>query len=114
VAGLQSNVDGLAAAVGARSGRSAVTGKGNCGWCALVALAGTAEAQVMVPGTSSQTEQCPAGPDVVRRSVEGFERNLRGAIESAAAQLNKRLIEAVPNAQFQLQFQAVPTRQRRS
>jgi len=73
-----------------------------------VALAGTAEAQVMVLEPQSQVDNGLQVPDAVRRSVEGFERSLRGAIESAAAQLNKRLTEAVPNAQFQLQFQALP------
>jgi hypothetical protein len=73
-----------------------------------VALASTAEAQVMVLEPQSQVDNGLQVPDAVRRSVEGFERSLRGAIESAAAQLNKRLTEAVPNAQFQLQFQALP------
>ena len=73
-----------------------------------VALASAAEAQVLVLEPPSQTENVLQVSDAVRRNVEGFERSLRGAVESAAAQLNKRLIEAVPNAQFQLQFQALP------
>jgi hypothetical protein len=73
-----------------------------------VALASAAQAQVLVLEPPSQTENVLQVPDAVRRNMEGFERSLRGAIESAAAQLNKRLIEAVPNAQFQLQFQALP------
>lgn len=73
-----------------------------------IALASSAEAQVLVLEPPSQTENVLQVPDAQRRNMEGFERSLRGAIESAAAQLNKRLIEAVPNAQFQLQFQALP------
>jgi hypothetical protein len=84
-----------------------VTAKVIAGGVLSIALAGSAEAQVLVLEPPSQTENVLQVPDVVRRNMEGFERNLRGAIESAAAQLNKRLIEAVPNAQFQLQFQAL-------
>lgn len=73
-----------------------------------VALASAAEAQVMTLEPPSQADNIVQVADAQRRSIEGFERSLRGAIESAAAQLNKRLIEAVPNAQFQLQFQALP------
>jgi hypothetical protein len=47
-------------------------------------------------------------PDATRRQVEGFERILRGSIEAAAVKLNTRLGEAIPNVQFQLQFQAQP------
>lgn len=73
-----------------------------------VALASAVEAQVLVLEPQSPTENVLTIPEAQRRSMEGFERSLRGAIESAAAQLNKRLIEAVPNARFQLQFQALP------
>ena len=78
-----------------------------CGVLSL-ALAGSAQAQVLVLEPPSQPDNLVQVADAQRRSMEGFEHNLRGAIESAAAQLNKRLIEAVPNAQFQLQFQALP------
>jgi hypothetical protein len=73
-----------------------------------VALASVAEAQVLVLEPPSQAENVLKVPETLRRNVDGFERSLRGAIESAAALLNKRLTEAVPNAQFQLQFQAQP------
>ena len=73
-----------------------------------IALARAAEAQVMTLDPPSQADNIVQVAEALRRGVEGFERSLRGAIESAAAQLNKRLIEAVPNAQFQLQFQALP------
>ena len=73
-----------------------------------IALASAAEAQVMTLDPPSQADNIVQVAEALRRGVEGFERSLRGAIESAAAQLNKRLIEAVPNAQFQLQFQALP------
>ena len=73
-----------------------------------IALASSAQAQVLVLEPQSQTENFVQVPEAMRRSIDGFERSLRGAIESAAAQLNKRLIEAVREAQFQLQFQALP------
>lgn len=46
-------------------------------------------------------------PEETRRQVEGMERNLRGAIDLAAAQVNQRLTEVIgTSTQFQLQFQA--------
>lgn len=71
----------------------------------LYAQAQSAAAQAPVPAPSPITLPVP---DATRRQVEGFERILRGAIDSAAAQLNKRLGEAIPTVQIQLQFQAQP------
>ena len=68
-----------------------------------LALAGTASAQDL----ELQAANIIPVPDETRRQVEGFERNLRGAIEGdAATRLRKRLTEALPEVQYQLQFQA--------
>jgi hypothetical protein len=73
-----------------------------------MAFDSSAESQVLTLDPPSQAENVVQVPEAVRRSMEGFERSLRGAIETAAAQVNKRLTEAVPNVQYQLQFQALP------
>lgn len=68
-----------------------------------------AQAQMQASGSvESQTSAILPVATETRRQVEGFERSLRGAIDAAAAQLNKRLEEALPNLQFQLQFQTQP------
>ena len=57
-----------------------------------------------------QTQQRADAPapvsDATRNQVEGFERSLQGAIDSAASKLNQRVKEAFPGAQFQLRFVA--------
>jgi hypothetical protein len=44
--------------------------------------------------------------DATRNQVEGFERSLQLAIDSAASKLNQRVKEAFPGVQFQLGFAA--------
>ena len=66
------------------------------------ALAGSASAQDL----ELQAGNILPIPDETRRQVVGFEHGLRGAIDRAAADLNKRLKEAVPEIEYQLQFQA--------
>ena len=79
----------------------------------VVAVAGEARlgAQVPVqaaPRVESQKPPSLPVPEDTRRQIESFEGILRGAIETAAKKLNTRLSEAIPNAQFQLAFQAQP------
>ena len=49
-----------------------------------VALASAAEAQVLVLDPPSQAENVLQVPEAVRRSIEGFERSLSGAVDAAA------------------------------
>src|SRR5687767_3221372 len=46
--------------------------------------------------------------DATRNQVEGFERSLLLAIDSAASKLNQRVKEAFPGVPFQLRFVAQP------
>ena len=73
----------------------------------LLALSLTSEPAAQA-GVQDATKQAPVlqVAEETRRQIEGFERALRGAIDSAAAQVNKRLSEVIPSTQFQLQFQA--------
>ena len=87
---------GLMAGAGVSSGRQ-------------VLLAQEAQAQqIQLGGTAQEQATVLDVPDATRRQVEGIEHSLRGAIDSAAAQLNKRLSEAIPTLQIQLSFQALP------
>jgi len=86
--------------------------------CGLLAVAGAGSGrevlfaqetqQIQIAGTAQEQASVLDVPDATRRQVEGMERSLRGAIDSAAAQLNKRLAEAIPTLQIQLSFQALP------
>jgi hypothetical protein len=71
----------------------------------MLALSLPAVAQVQKPSADAPAAQTQ---DATRRLVEGFERSLRGAIDSAASQLTKRVREAIPQAQIDLQFQTEP------
>ena len=82
--------------------------------CGILVIGVSAEAGLYAQAQGAAT-QAPspspavlAVPDATRRQVEGFERILRTAVDAAAAQLNKRLGEAIPTVQIQLQFQAQP------
>jgi hypothetical protein len=75
--------------------------------CGLLTLSLTSELGAQV-GAQDVNKQAPVMQvaEETRRQMEALERNLRGAIDSAAAQVNKRLSEVIPSTQFQLQFQA--------
>ena len=77
--------------------------------CGLLTILLTSEAaaQVGVQDAAKQAAVLQVPPEETRRQMEAFEVNLRGAIDSAAAQVNKRLTEVIgTSTQFQLQFQA--------
>ena len=57
--------------------------------------------------SAQQATTAPAA-DVARSQVEGFERSLRGAIDSAASQLAKRVREALPGQDIVLRYQDQP------
>lgn len=75
--------------------------------CGLLTLSLPSQPVVQVGG--QDTKQAPAvqAEDQTRRQIEEFEHSLRGAILSAAKQVNERLSQVIGNTtQFQLQFQA--------
>ena len=57
---------------------------------------------------ASQKAEASAVSDATRNQVEGFERSLLLAIDSAAGKLNQRVKEAFPGVPFQLRFVAQP------
>jgi hypothetical protein len=78
--------------------------------CGLLTLSLTSElaAQVVVQDPTRPGPVQPV-PDETRRQMDLLERNLRAAIDAAAAKVNNRLTEVLPKGtQFQLQFQAPP------
>ena len=67
----------------------------------------------LTPVLSAQDQQTQQKADVpapisdaTRNQVEGFERSLQGAIDSAASKLTQRVKEAFPGVPFQLRFVA--------
>lgn len=69
----------------------------------------------LTPVLSAQDQQAQQKTDVpvpisdaTRNQVEGFERSLLLAIDSAASKLNQRVKDAFPGVQFQLGFVARP------
>lgn len=50
----------------------------------------------------------PPQADPVRAQIESFERSLRGAIDSAAAELTKRVRQALPGQNIALQYESEP------
>jgi hypothetical protein len=80
----------------------------------LPILAFTASSLVFTASGLAQTARPPVEstpgqvPDQTRRLVDGFQTSLRGAIESAAGQLTKRVREAIPQTPIDLQFQTDP------
>jgi hypothetical protein len=64
----------------------------------------------MLSAQGQQAQQKADAPipvsDATRNQVEGFERSLQGAIDSAASKLNQRVKDAFPGVQFQLRFVA--------
>lgn len=69
----------------------------------------------LTPVLSAQDQQAQQKTDVpvpisdaTRNQVEGFERSLLGAIDTAAGRLNQRVRDAFPGVQFQLGFVARP------
>ena len=83
--------------------------------CALLILTISGELRIAAQTQPTQSQRPQGQPadvlpvtDETRRQVEGFERILRVSIEAVGQQLNQRLTEAIPNVQFQLQFQAQP------
>ena len=77
--------------------------------CGLLTFSLTSEpaAQVGVQDAPKQAAVLQVPPEETRRQIDAFELSLRGAIDSAAAKVNNRLKEVLPEGtQFQLQFQA--------
>lgn len=56
----------------------------------------------------AQQVNSPPVSEAMRSQMEGFERSLLGAIDSAAAKLNDRVQQAWPNVLFKLGFVATP------
>jgi len=76
--------------------------------CGLLAASLTTElaAQVAVQDATKQAPLVQVAEET-RRQMDLLERNLRAAIDAAAAKVNNRLTEVIgTNTQFQLQFQA--------
>jgi hypothetical protein len=67
----------------------------------LVALTVTA-------GVSAQQGNSVPATDASRSQVEGFERSLRGALDSAASKLSARVRQVFPDQPIVLQYQAQP------
>lgn len=75
---------------------------------ALTPVLSAQEAQQSALEPQQKTEAPVPVSDATRNQVEGFERSLLLAIDSAASKLNLRVKEAFPNVPFQLRFVAQP------
>lgn len=63
---------------------------------------------VTSPSVFAQQKPDPQTTETLKVQVEGFERSLLGAIDSAAGQMNQRVREAYPGVPVGLRYSALP------